>query len=215
MIDLKLHQNVLVIVGESSGPFPLLRSVRVLDASYADDPIIAEKMDRNLDVIMNNDRIAKDVKDRLRSALRHLRMGNDETDAGQQLVNYWVALEFLFSSPRSSESTIKRLEQNLTNILTSGYVKRRVEYLNDKMVKNKTLAEGDKWWLLDEAGINVLISQQKSLLMKHHLQQMKSCLCGNSEKAKEFINNHRDHLVWQIYRAYRYRKNGDYHRRRR
>lgn len=205
MISLKFHQSVLVIVEESSGSFPLLRSARVLDSSYADDAEIAERMSSNLDLIMSNGRISQDVKDRLRSALRHLRMGNDETDAGQQLVNYWVALEFLFSSPRASDSTIKRLEYNLPNILLGGYVRRRVEYLNDKMIKNRILAEGDKWWLLDESGIDGLISRQTSLLMRHHLQQMKSYLCGNSEKAKQFVNDHRNHLVWQIYRAYRYR----------
>ena len=205
MIDVKRHQNVLLIVNDNGVPFFLLRPASVLDTSYADDAEIANKMDGYLDMIINNPSISKDVKDRLRSALRHLRMGNSETDAGQQLVNYWVALEFLFSSPRTSDSTIKRLENNLSNILVSGYVRRRVEYLNDKLIKNKTLAISDKWWLLDENGINCLIKQQKSQLMRHHLLHMKKHLCGNSEKTKELITSHRNHVIWQVFRAYRYR----------
>ena len=203
MIDVKLYHSVLVIVNEEIGSTPLLRTSRVLDSSYADDADIAQKMDGSLESIMANDRVSKDVKDRLRSALRHLRMGNNETDAGQQLVNYWVALEFLFSSPKSSESTIKRLEKNLTGILVSGYAKRRVEYLNDKLIKNKTVAEGDKWW--QQSDIDSLIKQQKSLLMRYHMLQMKSYLFGHSDKAKEFIKTHENHLIWQIHRTYRYR----------
>ena len=205
MIDVKLHQSVLVLVTDGGGTYSLLRSSRVLDTSYADDANIASRIDGKLEQIMKNGCISQDVKDRLRSALRHLRMGNSETDAGQQLVNYWVALEFLFSSPRSSDSTITRLEKNLTNILACGYVRRRVEYLNDKMIKNKTLPNGDKWWLRDEKGIDSLAKGQKSLLMRYHILEMKSHLCGNSEKVKGFINSHRNHLIWQIYRTYRYR----------
>lgn len=205
MIDVRRHQKVLLKVWDKNGASCLLRSARVLDTSYADDAKIAEIMDANLNSIMSNGSISKDVKDRIRSALRHLRMGNSETDSGQQLVNYWVALEFLFSSPRTDESTIKRLEANLTNVLSCGYVRRRVEFLNDRMVKDRVLSRGEKWWLLDELGIDSLIQKQKSLLMRHHLQQMKSHLCGTSDKALSYINTHRNHLVWQIHRTYRYR----------
>ena len=205
MISVKLHQNVLVVVNAPNETYRLLRTVNVLDTSYADDAEVAELMNTKLDAIKNNDSISQDVKDRLRSALRHLRMGNSETDSGQQLVNYWVALEFLFSSPRSDDSTIKRLETNLTNVLTCGYVKRRAEFLNEKMIKDKILAEGNDWWKLDTNGLDDLIKKQKSLLMQHHLLQMKAHLYGNSDKAKGYITTHRNHLIWQIYRTYRYR----------
>ena len=205
MISVKLHQNVLVVVNDPFGVYQLLRTVSVLDTSYADDANVAKLMNTKLDAIMSNNSISKDVKDRLRSALRHLRMGNSETDSGQQLVNYWVALEFLFSSPRSDDSTIKRLEVNLTNVLTCGYVKRRAEFLNERMIRENSLEEGNNWWTLDKNGLDNLIKKQKSLLMRHHLQQMKAHLYGNSEKAKSYINTHHNHLVWQIYRTYRYR----------
>ena len=205
MISVRLHHNVFVVVNDLNGTYQLLRPMNVLDTSYADDANVAELMKSKLDSINGNDKISQDVKDRLRSALRHLRMGNSETDAGQQLVNYWVALEFLFSSPRSDASTIKRLEVNLTNILTCGYFRRRAEFLNEKMIKDMVLSEGDKWWTLDVNGLDRLIKRQKSLLMRHHLQQMKAHLYGNSDKAKDYINTHRNHLIWQIYRTYRYR----------
>ena len=46
---------------------------------------------------------------------------------------------------------------------------------------------------------------QKTLLMRHHLMQVKSHLFGHSDKAKNFVTTHRNHLQWQIYRIYRYR----------
>ena len=110
MLEVKMNRMALVVIKSQEGKYCMIRPVTVLDTYYADDANTAQRMKDSIDKILSNNYIAKDVKDRLRSALRHLRMGNTETDAGQKLVNYWVALEFLFSSPKSSESTISRLE---------------------------------------------------------------------------------------------------------
>jgi hypothetical protein len=205
-LDVIPYRKALVVVQEKDRmPFRMIRSMRMLDPTYADDDNIAKLMVKKVQAIIKSNHISPDVHKRLRSALRHLRMGNSETDAGQQLVNYWVALEFLFSSPRAEDSTILRLEKNLTNVLTCTYVKRRFEYLNEKLVKEKILSNKEKWWKLSVEDLDILINRQNSLLMKHHLMQMKANLYGNSDKVKKYLNKHRDHLVWQIYRTYRFR----------
>lgn len=205
MLEVKMNRMALVVIDSQSRKYCLVRPVTVLDTYYADDASTAVRMKEQIDKILSNEYIAKDVEDRLRSALRHLRIGNTETDAGQKLVNYWVALEFLFSSPKSSESTISRLENNLVNILSCSYVKRRMLFLNKNLKRYTAYRPYLPLWNNDVAGMDILINKQKTLLMRHHLMQVKSHLYGHSDKAEDFVKIHRKHLKWQIYRIYRYR----------
>lgn len=205
MLEVKMNRMALVVIDSLEGKYCMVRPVAVLDTYYADDASTAVRMKEQINHILSNEYIANDVKDRLKSALRHLRMGNIETDAGQKLVNYWVALEFLFSSPKSSESTISRLENNLVNILSCSYVKRRMFFLNKKQYRYTAYRLNLPLWNNDRNGIDDLIMRQKTLLMRHHLMQVKRHLYGHSDKAEEFVTMHRKHLTWQIYRIYRYR----------
>ena len=205
MLEVKMNRMALVVIKSQEGKYCMIRPVTVLDTYYADDANTAQRMKDSIDKILSNNYIAKDVKDRLRSALRHLRMGNTETDAGQKLVNYWVALEFLFSSPKSSESTISRLEKNLVNILSCSYARRMMMFLNKNLRRYTANRPFLPLWENSVAQLDELTAMQKTLLMRHHLMQVKSHLFGHSDKAKNFVTTHRNHLQWQIYRIYRYR----------
>lgn len=205
MLEVKMNRMALVVIDSPEGKYCMIRPVTVLDTYYADDADTAVRMKERIDRILSNDHIAKDVEDRLKSALRHLRMGNTETDTGQKLVNYWVALEFLFSSPKSSESTISRLETNLVNILSCSYVKRRMLFLNKKLKRYTAYRADLPLWNNSVTEIDALIKKQKTLLMRHHLMQVKSRLYGHRDKVEDFVKAHRKHIQWQIYRIYRYR----------
>lgn len=60
----------------------------------------------------SSDTISRDIKDRLNTALRHLRVGDEQTEIEQRFLNYWIGLEFIFSTPRSGDSTFSRLMEN-------------------------------------------------------------------------------------------------------
>lgn len=205
ILDPQVQRSALVIITSLTDKVYLVQPVNVRDASYADDEEIVRNMLLKIDTILGNNNIANDVKDRLTSALRHLRIGNTEADTGQQLVNYWVALEFIFSSPKAIDSTMARVEKNLLNILMCCYANRRVSYLNEALHKNNTLAADKDWWKLSEAELSALIVNQTSQLLRYHLQSMKAALLNTRDATKCFLVNHRDHLYWQLYRIYRYR----------
>ena len=207
MLDVKLNQMAFVIVHENSGDYSFLRPVKVTDTTYTDDEKMAIEMSEKIEKIIDphNAIIAEDVKDRLKSALRHLRMGNTETDSGQKLVNYWVALEFLFSSPKASETTIARLEKNIINVLSSCYAKRRLLFLNVLVRKEKRLAVKKHIWEMNADEITILADKMPTQLMRYHLLMIKRHLYGHRDKAEDFLKVHRNHLRWHIYRIYRYR----------
>jgi len=205
ILDVEIQKTALVVLHLATGDVYLVQSINVTDASYADDENVVNNMITKIDQILVNPEIAEDVTDRLTSSLRHLRIGNTEADTGQQLVNYWVALEFIFSSPKAVDSTIPRLEKNLINVLMCCYAHRRLTYLNQVLHKNGLLDDDKDWWNLTDAELDTLINNQTSQLLRFHLQEMKAALRGNRDAAKSFFTNHKKHLYWQIYRIYRYR----------
>ena len=186
----------------------------ILDGGYDLNMNIVNDFMHSIDKIRNDSFIDKNVKERLNSALRHLRIGNYQNELEQRFVNYWIALEFLFSSPEVEESTFLRLKKNLTNVLVASYMKRNILAMRKKLIKNGTLRRDDKNWPMQESGLNQLIDEQdfnslverqSSVLLKYHLKQMKSILYGHSDKRKKYISNHEKNVERHIVRIYRLR----------
>ena len=197
-------QSALICFSDNVQTFYLVKPIRVLDVSYADDAAIAIDISQKIDDILKESDVSEDVKDRLRTAIRHLRFGNEETDPGQRLINYWIALEFIFSSPMAMQSTITRLEKNLINILTCGYSNILLLGLNEKLIKLESIKPDDYWWTKENDPLNTLINNQNYLL-RYHLLCIKSHLLGHADKAQVFIKEYETHLKWHIYRIYRFR----------
>ena len=199
-----IPQSALISFNDNGETIYLVKPIRVLDVSYADDVNIAVDVSQKIDSIMKELEVSDDAKDRLRTAIRHLRFGNEQTDPGQRLINYWIALEFIFSSPMASQSTITRLEKNLINILTCGYSIDLLWGLNDKLIENGSIKNDVCWWTKEDDQLNAMINSQHPLL-RYHLLCMKSHLLGHADKANEFIKEYESHLKWHIYRIYRFR----------
>lgn len=136
-------------------------------------------------------------KKRLQSALRHLRMGDSQVDIEQKFINYWIALEFLFASASSNDSTFPRMVENIKNIMASCYIKRNIEHLNN-WLKNKKY-NGDYW-----GQDNFDINDNKDILLKYRFKKIKSSI-HNSNSRKDYIDKHLMHLDQHLARLYRLR----------
>lgn len=155
--------------------------------------------------IEKNANISNDVKDRISVALRHLRIGDHQLEIEQQFINYWIAIEFIFASASSKESTFERIKKFLPNILGSGYIKRNCLYLNKMLKGNHLIGEEDSWWEKSEEEKNYLInSLSNNILMQYRMRKMKAHL-RNSDERKAYINNHKKNLEQHISRIYRLR----------
>lgn len=174
----------------------------VLDGTFPQNIAISNKYRVLLRNIRNNFTIDDSVKIRLDGALRHLRIANADNEIEQRFINYWIALEFIFSSPVIEENTYLRLKINLTNILSACYVARNLQHIESILKTKGLLGEEDT---LNETNIDYLINTTTGLLIKYRLMKFKARLFGHKDRRKEYLQNHRNNLEAHLSRIYHLR----------
>jgi len=63
----------------------------MMDGVFGNDISLFLRFYPLIGAVEENDNIEQDVKDRLNSALRYLRMGNTTVEMEQRFINYWIA----------------------------------------------------------------------------------------------------------------------------
>ena len=147
--------------------------------------------------------LSKDIQDRLCSALRHLRIGDQQTEIEQRFINYWIALEFIFASPRSSESTFERIKKYLPEVLECCYVKRNILYINKWLRGKRLLEDLASWDELSDQDRDTIIGEV-DILTRYRLLKLKARM-HHTDKMLEYIKNHRNNLEFHVTRIYRLR----------
>lgn len=174
----------------------------VLDGTFPQNEAMSNKYRLLLRDIKQNQTIDESVKIRIDGALRHLRIANTDSEIEQRFINYWIALEFIFSSPLIEDNTYARLKTNLTNILSACYVERNLQYL-ENILRMKGMLGNEE--IINNQNIDQLINDQPSMLMKFRLQNFKSNLFTESERRKKYLKHHRDNLEAHLSRIYHLR----------
>lgn len=200
-----IPEYVAIITYKEENSFGVLKETDYrLDGALVDNIDISTNLRKQCDLIFNNSSIDRDVKDRISSALRHIRFGNNALEMEQKFINYWIALEFIFSSPITNENTYGRLKKHLTNLLCSCYIKRNVMYLNDALKNSKSLTDKDILWEMSDKEWGALITPEKSLLRQYRLCCLKSHL-HNASSIESYIIQHKTNLEQHFSRIYRMR----------
>ncbi len=157
---------------------------------------------KKIDTILGCKYVEHDLKDRLVSALRHLRIGDRDGEIEQRFINYRIALEYIFSSPMVEENTFGRLKTNLSNILFINYVRRNFDDLENTLKKAGLISQGEA---LSDKNIDALIQSASNILLKYRLMKYKSCLFVHKDKRKNFVHNHMDNVNMHLSRIYHLR----------
>lgn len=152
--------------------------------------------------IEQNSTISKDVKDRITAAIRHLRIGDCQSEIEQQFINYWIALEFIFASSSSKESTFERIKKFFIEISQACYIKRNILYLNAWLIKTHKLEQGEYYW--EKEDVDPFINSIDNILLKYRLLNIKSHL-RNKDSIKTYLTRHKKNLEQHITRIYRLR----------
>lgn len=202
----RFDSKVLVLSKASTGGFySELRALDYqLDGIYKSDPDMSKRLKLQVDDILGSNFVKDDAKERLKSALRHLRLANDSNDMELRFVNYWIALEFIFSSPISRENTFTRIKKHLVNVLCYSYVARNVKYLDSLLYKDGALKTGESLEEMDDAEWGKLINSVTDKMAQYRLCVMKSHL-HSKEGIEDYITVHRTNIEWHISRIYRMR----------
>ena len=176
-----------------------------LDGLFAEDYALSAKLLSSLDKIYQSGIIDSSAKDRIRSAIRHLNYGDLDSEIGQRFINYWIALEFIFASPHTSENTYTRLKTYLIDVLAVSYVRRNVDYLKERLVAEGVIEDNYNLWDTDATLDTVADQADLPLIWKYKLKNMKSRLFTHEDKLKQYYNNHIRNLERHIARIYNLR----------
>lgn len=152
--------------------------------------------------IQSNSLIAQDVKQRIKSALRHLRIGDKQIELEQRYLNYWIALEFIFSTS-SEGSTFVRLKPLFLDMVSCCYVKRNYIDFVRSLKRKKIISE-------EENSVNFSMLESSDnwdkldILARYRIKRMKSHLHSHDSISK-YNKKHRYNVESHIVRMYRYR----------
>lgn len=176
-----------------------------MDGHFSNDFAMSTKCSESLGRIFANNSIDESVKDRLKSAIRHLNCGDSDTELEQRFINYWIALEFIFASPHTDENTYTRMKIHLINVLSCSYIKRNVDYLSDKLVGEGLMENG--YDLFDSQDSLDAVAERTDLPLVWYfkLKQMKSRLLSHTDKRRDYYQNHVTNLQCHLARIYNLR----------
>lgn len=174
-----------------------------LDSTNGNSIVNTQNFVDSLSKIEKDPEISHDVKDRIKFALRHLRIGDAQPEMEQRFINYWVGLEFIFSSPSSNESTFVRMKKYLTEIQKCCYAKRNILHFNKWLINANVISKNAFFW--EEEKIDTQIESKGTILALYHYKMIKSKMLGKSDKRKTYVESHKINVERHISRLYRLR----------
>ena len=197
---------VLVLEDRADGYYVVgNQSLPILDGMSTKGNTDCLDLPEKIDSIANSESISKDVINRLSAALRHLRIGDSDTEIEQRFINYWIALEFLFSTPLASDSTFGRIKDNLINILTSCYGRRNIKALDEQIQQVADAVTIPNIWEPD-AIKEITDTLDLPILLKYRLHRYGiHLLSGKDKQIRGYLERHKKNVEWQIARIYRLR----------
>lgn len=203
---IKMPENTLVLEKQGNNYWATMEPTNYfMDGILKNDYLVSIALSEKINNIYAANNIDNGVKERLKSAIRHLNYGDQDTELEQRFINYWIALEFIFSSPQTDDNTFTRLKTNLINVLSSSYIKRNMDYLKAKLISEGWIDSQYNLWETDISLDAVAENPSISLLWMYKLKKMKSRLLGHTDKRKAYYTNHVNNLERHITRIYNLR----------
>jgi hypothetical protein len=158
---------------------------------------------------INNSNINDETKNKINSGIRYLRMGGESGELINKYINYWIGLEYIFSTYDADSYTIGRLREYFKRAHALIYIKRNI---NDFHKDIKILNEhhlipdynDDLEYLKVENNYNLIIASSVSPLLRFRAEYFKNLLMDN-KKVRAALENHQKNLEWNLTRIYRIR----------
>jgi len=180
--------------------------------SYVSNQSLYETLQKKLSIIFKNALISNDTKQKIKSSIRYLRLGNGSTELEQKFLNYWIGLEFIFATSVKDISSFSRLIENFPNSHQLIYFKRNIKEFHEDIKRlkiNSDLTFFDEEYpkyLNEETNYDFI--KEKYLhtrpILAFRAYQLKSTLFQKERRLKK-IKRHRKDLEWNLARIYRIR----------
>ena len=214
--SLKIHHRALVIDSRSPERGAFQNNVNILDGKYIVEKDHYISFTKKLPDIFNNVKVQTETKQKIKSAVRYLRLGNESTEVEHKFINYWIGLEYLFSN-YESQSTINRIKDHFINAHALAYVKRNLFSFKKSISQlsqpcqlmvptyNAANTEDLKQDVFYTEIATALLNDYP--LIAYRAMKLKQWLfhTGKPANATDYLNNHKSNLEIHFTRIYRLR----------
>jgi sulfur transfer complex TusBCD TusB component (DsrH family) len=214
--NLQINHRVFILGSRANEKGGFLNNINVLDGKYKVEMNHYFDFTTKLPQIIQNTNIIKETKEKIKSAIRYLRLGNQSTEVEHKFINYWIGLEYLFSN-YDSLSTINRLKEHFINAHLLAYVKRNVYSLNKTVsrLSNQNLALITAFTTTDQEHLKTIPFYDQIIanftndfpLLAYRAMKLKKWFFKGDKPANatDYLNYHRINLEIHFTRIYRLR----------
>lgn len=158
---------------------------------------------------LNKADIPLETLTKINSGIRYLRMGGRSGELINKFVNYWIGLEYIFSTYDASTYTVGRLREYFKRCHASIYIKRNVLDFHRDIKRLRQHVKVPNYddnleYLSDIATYDYIIENSDSPLLIFRAEYYK-LLLNNPNKVRGALENHQKNLEWNLTRIYRIR----------
>lgn len=155
--------------------------------------------------------IEDETRKKINSAIRYFRLGTEAIEIEQKFINYWIGIEYLFSSKIAGDNTFQRFKDFFSKVHGLSYVKRNlIEFHKQTLISDGATALSDiddrLDYLLDVNTYNKLsmecLSIDPFLAFK---AEVFSGVMGDDKTMRLYIKKHVTNLEQHLVRMYRVR----------
>lgn len=211
--SLKLFKNAILISESDPNRIERQKIFYQIDGRVQTSPELYEKFLNKFLTIRENPNISTETKSKIKSAIRYFRLGTESIEIEQKFINYWIGIEYLFSSYDADASTFQRFRNYFSKIHSLAYLKRNLlEFHNDliqyeliESLPNFTSIENIDY-LIELETYDYIISTYYELqpLIAFKAKKFKVIL-SNEKDFKDYISNHIKNIEGHLARTYRIR----------
>lgn len=214
--NLQIHNIALVIDLRSPEKGDFQNNTNILDGKYKVEKNHYLEFTKKLPSIINNSAIANETKEKIKSAIRYLRLGNQSTEVEHKFINYWIGLEYLFSN-YESQSTINRIKDHFINAHCLAYVLRNLysfkKAFSQLSLSNQELITSYDNTTNDFLKTDVFFTQVATVfkdihpLLAYRAMKLKQWLFQENKEpnATKYLIHHKENLEIHFTRIYRLR----------
>lgn len=197
------------VIGESD---PLKSST--IPVNYQIDAYISnseDSFDRLLAKIqkINENHIDPDSYDKIFSAIRYLRTGSESPELETKFLNYWIGLEYIFTSFNAEEKTIDRIRKYYVTCHTLIYAKRNLLDFHNSITRHNLAHLIEDYdisllYLTKNKTYSDIIANTDNELLKFRALYFQKWVQDPSNIATA-LRKHSENIRWNLIRLYRIR----------
>lgn len=204
----KIATQCLVIGDKNPSKSSVLPSNYQIDGYFHDNGYIFDNILEKISKLKRKN-IDKDSYKKIISAIRYYRTGSESPELETKLLNYWIGLEFIFTSFHSEEKTIDRIRKYFPISHSLIYIKRNMVDFHKtlKRLNLDQLVEGyndNLSYLLSNTAYEDIKRESISELLVYRATFFQKWY-QEPNKIRDSLKKHQENLVWNLTRLYRIR----------